>query len=488
MDTPRIVLRFRDVAPGIDTIEAHREVISTQGSVWWGWWRKEFEPDPARLFEDLNRTAPGRVTILDKSTRRAFLAEYLQAARKLGDSDDTRIPRYYAGERNSVSGWLLLRTIIEQPYDNTLAERIGESTLLNLDAATAIPVPSPAAFAYDAVSQKTCVLHLSDLHFGGDYAFLPPKSRSAIGESRRSLTHCLLEDLTRIGLQNHIGLVIITGDFTTRGDWSDPTRTQIFEELKELRSRLGLENQHLVAIPGNHDVIRYPANPGVDVSTFVVAQQSTYQHERDFRLFQEELTGRRWQEPLNRCAAYSLGDTDVQLCALNSCTISATQWTEYGYVGVGSEALARMRALPIVKPTLRMMALHHHLLPVNRVEAPESKGVSLTLDAVDLLDAASEAGVQVALHGHQHLARVCVYERLPMMGGSSSVPLTIVAGGSAGANHSRLPGSERNTYSVLQISPQRVALRMRELRFDGKPGAELFNRDLPIRPRLPGDR
>jgi len=226
----------------------------------------------------------------------------------------------------------------------------------------------------------------------------------------------------------------------------------------------------------------------VAADTLAAANQTRYKHENDYRLFMEELTGRSWKEPLHYYRTFRATEFDLVVAALNSCTITATEWTEYGYVGdLGVSVLAEVGAMPIKKPTFRLISLHHHVVPVNKVEAPYSKGVSLTLDAVDILDAGQRAGFHFLFHGHQHLPRVSRYGRIPSIG-EVDVPtaeMIIVSGGSAGAVASRLPGSERNTYTVLSLGSKSVQLVMRELRTDGKSGATLYDLPLDVAPAMP---
>ena len=40
----RILLRFRDLTQGIQTIDVHNSVVAECGKVYWGWWKKEKEP------------------------------------------------------------------------------------------------------------------------------------------------------------------------------------------------------------------------------------------------------------------------------------------------------------------------------------------------------------------------------------------------------------------------------------------------------------
>ena len=39
-----ILLRFRDTA-SVDTIAEHEAIINRSGFTWWGWWKKDSEPD-----------------------------------------------------------------------------------------------------------------------------------------------------------------------------------------------------------------------------------------------------------------------------------------------------------------------------------------------------------------------------------------------------------------------------------------------------------
>lgn len=480
MDSPRLALRFRDSTPDIDTIAEHRRIIDHEGAVWWGWWRKEFEPEHRRLFRELEDGGPGVVIIVDRSTKRAFEARYLRATQDTSNVENGRLPEYYRAQKARVSGWFLLADIRDIVFDENLGRRLGEDTLLTLVRSEPTPVESVAI----KTIARSHVLHLSDLHFGEDFAFLAEGETPGVEDSRQTLTRCLIDDLRRLGVQSDVGLVIATGDFTTRGDWSDATRNRILREMSTLLTELGLTREYLIALPGNHDVVRYPNDKDVNVAMMAVSKQSRYEHETHFRTFLEELTGRSWKEPLNYSEVFELDNVRIIVCALNSCTITSTAWTEYGYVGTGGlDVLSESVAHAGGDATLTVMALHHHLLPVTHVEVPGAKGVSLTLNAVELLDKALASGVQIVLHGHQHQARIASYGVLPLMSGSPTTPLVIVSGGSLGAKAGRLPGSERNTYSLFRIAADSVQLHMRELRFDAKEGATLYGGPLPIVPK-----
>ena len=187
----------------------------------------------------------------------------------------------------------------------------------------------------------------------------------------------MISDLDRLEVRNDIAAVIVTGDFTTGGDWRDKTRQQVLDEFVALRVALGLKPEQIIAIPGNHDIVRYPENAQISVEALLVENQTTYQHEHDYRLFVDDLVGRSWRNSLNYVQKIKLKNVDLLVCVLNSCTILATRWTEYGFVGnSGLDAIERLQHEHSDRPTYKFMALHHHLLPVADVEAPNSKGVT----------------------------------------------------------------------------------------------------------------
>ena len=482
MASPAIALRFRDTTPRIDTIAAHKKILQREGTVWWGWWKKDFEGSDEDFLAKLFATGENiDVLIIDRSTERMFRATCNRWEPQGAQVDSKRVPEYYRSQISNIYGWFLLVSIQSVDYAAEIGHRFGDKTFLRLDDRT-----EPTAKKSVSRSQnfnKSCVLHLSDLHFGDDYAYRTQDEVVAPGELRRTLTDCLVEDVARIGLADDVAALVVTGDFMSSGNWSDSVRSQALQEFKALQEAFSIAQEHIVVVPGNHDIVRYPDSAEVDIATISVDNQTTYQHEREFRTFVEQLIGRSWQESLNYVWRIHLKQVDLLVCVLNSCTIVATQWTEYGFVGTsGLDAIQQLKAEAIERPTFKFMALHHHLLPVAEVEAPQSRGVSLNLDASQLLDAAQDAGVHVALHGHQHLPKLALYQTIPLMGVNTNRPLHVISNGSTGAVQARLPGNERNTYCAFRLSDAGMELWMREIRPDGKEGAMLYHGPLEVVP------
>lgn len=478
MDTPRLALRFRDVLQDIETIYEHRALIKSKSAVWWGWWKKYFEPIPRATFNSMAGPNEYTVLLVNRETKRNYRATCLKVETDGRKVERDLVPSYYR-YRDDIAAYFLIREIADTDYDDSLGMRLGESTLLLFDGSQPVQVVStnkPTKLA------RKFIVHLSDLHFGSDYAFASQGETQRIGASEKTLTQCLVDDLERLGAVKQVGLVIVTGDFTTQGDWSDETRRTILREFEVLRDALQLERHQVIALPGNHDIVRFPEGSDVDVSSLALSNQTTMNHEMPYRTFVQQLTGRPFDDPLNYSSHFEMNDVEVIVAALNSCAITSTKWTEYGYVGIGGLDVIRTTEPKSrsASSTFKILALHHHPLPVSSVEAPNAKGVSLTLDGVAILEAAAKQEFQLVLHGHQHLPCVSQYARLPMWGESKQSSLIVVAGGSTGAVSNRLPGSERNTYSLIEVTETGFFLKVRELRTDAKAGAMLFDGPLPL--------
>lgn len=480
MDSPSIGLRFRDTTPGVDTIDAHRQIIKENGSVWWGWWKKEFEdPHSDHLSKIGNQFT---AIIINIWASRMFLARVTELIVSPEHPNDIQlIPEYYR-DIEIVYAWFRLESIEEIDYDQNIADKFGDD-----DTFVEIGKPNINARRKERFeihkSSKGSILVLSDLHFGPDYDFLQPGQIPKIGDNKLSLTDSISMDLERIGCKSDIAAILITGDFTSYGEWKDQTISDICSEIHSLRKELNVDVNSILTLPGNHDVVRYPEDRDVDVAQIAVEQQAAYEHERGYRFFLASLLNKSVQEPLDFVKHFALNEVDLLVGALNSCRILATRWTEYGFVGTqGINTIKQLGSTKTERSTFRLLAIHHHLLPVNKVEAPNEKGVTLSLDASLILSTAQSAGVHIAIHGHQHMPHVARYQNLALQGEEDKAPIVVVSNGSSGVSASRRPGDERNTYCILTSSKTDMVLRMRELRTDGKPGVDLFYKSLGITP------
>ena len=119
--TDTILIRSRDFSA--DTIREHSAFLE-QGPryVWWGWWKKEEEPDRCLILEEIREKLKlGELTVrlFDRSTRRYFTAQMTDclfvrnAVMYTPDRDTT--PAYYHNEK--VAAWFRLTSIASLTQD-----------------------------------------------------------------------------------------------------------------------------------------------------------------------------------------------------------------------------------------------------------------------------------------------------------------------------------------------------------------------------------
>lgn len=116
-----------------------------------------------------------------------------------------------------------------------------------------------------SLTRQLQIIHLSDLHFGPDHRFSPP--RTAMGDALKdqgvpTLLDKLLEDLQEPPVADL--LICLTGDFTTTAKYDEFKQAEEFVRnlaaAKVHGAPRGLKNTFLVA--GNHDVVYGSDNVG----------------------------------------------------------------------------------------------------------------------------------------------------------------------------------------------------------------------------------
>jgi len=478
MATPRIIIRFRNVVNDIDTIIEHQKVIEDKDFVSWGWWKKDHEPENIHLFRDV-KAVIYIINTEEKKLYKGYCKSSFHKTRNKPTGDE--VPAYYRNNIERVEGWFNLTEIEEVQYSEDIENIIGQRTLA-LNIKEQLDQEFSINEDYEDLSSKNSILHLSDLHFGDDHGYKQAQHVNDLGAKKFS--EILIADLEVCDFQRDIAAIVITGDLTTQGDWSQNTTEYIISELFEISERLGVNKKNIFICPGNHDVLRYKKDDDRTLEQKNVDSQLEQRHERDFRLFVEDLTGRSRKDDLDYTKVLKLKKANVVLCILNSCRVAAEAiWTEYGYVGeagvsVLKEAKKHLDTLNCSKPAFGLMSLHHHLLPVNAIDQLNSKGVSLTIDAVNLLDKASCSGINIALHGHQHCSRVAQYRKFNYeFEDNDCSPITIVSGGSSGVHQDRRIESMKNSYSVITFDHEGAHLSMREINREGALHRYLFKNE-----------
>jgi 3',5'-cyclic AMP phosphodiesterase CpdA len=247
----------------------------------------------------------------------------------------------------------------------------------------------------DAGAPPVVIAHLSDLHFGAHVA---------------DVVDALVEDVRTAAPT----ITVITGDLTMRA------RTRQFAAAADLLERLPAPR---LTVLGNHDV------PLVSV--------------------------RRLTDPYGRYRDQMRLDLDPVLDAdgvraLGLASMPRWRWKSGRVSRRQAEAVTRVLGAPpsggAPAETLRVLALHH---PVS------SKGLATLVGRRRLLAALAEAGVDLVLAGHTHVATATSLE---LAAGDRSWPVLEVVAGTA--TSSRLRGTGRS-WTLLRVDEATITVEER---------------------------
>jgi 3',5'-cyclic AMP phosphodiesterase CpdA len=504
------------VAP---TIEEHQKVIRKLGWCWWGWWKRPSEDGRSDIWNDLAiQTADGQAVPVglfhsgSGSVYEAFVTDVIKPSGATGiTAEDTirvppqeseHVPLYYR-ESPFSRAWIKITRIEPRPIDffgnysfeeapklpnyaEPLLRRFAGKKIANAEELRgmdttiwrirpSLPADSSEQILLsvqaltDSVSvdvvrcRANAILHLTDMHFAVDANRAQHVWRydSEAAQTR----HTMVEAITSALGQRKIGLVIATGDFTFIGESSEfnEARTGILHLL----GILDLSPDHLVIIPGNHD-IQWTTSAVYDHNAGVV--QAPPAAKRNYEEFYRQLLRHEPNRHLamGRRFALPCGLT-IEVCGLNSSSLETGKHFLAGMGRIDEGAFAEIaQQLGWANAenqtlALRLLAIHHHLALTEDLEPAEGygKGYGLAVDAVRIQRLAARKGVHLALHGHKHRSfiwRSTVYE-LPELTQTQYRlgELSIVGGGSAGSIET--DGSS-NYFNVLAIESGKLTLQI----------------------------
>ena len=424
-----ILLRYSNAEKS--TIQEHEQIAARDGFVWWGWWKKEFEPAADGVLGRLDarcRIEAQRVGLLNRKDARTidgfelYVATCTEVAYGKNGSripcpSPESAPGYY--NKQDFPAWFrftrfepITAAEFKREFggvpglDSTLYEVTRTSESSGFVDWKMHPAPS-----WDMSPRSTrgdTILHLSDLHFGSKHAFASEPKTSSSLPGRPSLLEKLIEVLEARPTAT-VGIIVVSGDLISRSE--DGAYNDAIEFLSRLCDYLHLGHEHVVLLPGNHDINLLREN------TFT----RTYEHERSFRNFLSAFYGEQDVRELDRVHRYLTPlKWDISVVALNSSRLRSLETRDYGYVG----AHRYRPLLEFVTDTLRqtkrqdpnrtllVASMHHHLVLIDEVVIPDqARPVSVTIDAGEILANFQDFGVQLLLHGHRHVPFVAYVRR-----------------------------------------------------------------------------
>lgn len=456
MSLQTIVLRFYDF--DYETIREHVKLINDRNFTWWAWWKKLQEPWQGRALEGVASLCPINIGLANRVANEYYVAKcekvvFDDTGSRMPSPDAEFTPNYY---RHSIHpAWFKISSISKITAEDFTSSFAGipkgDGTLFVVNRESqglvlldeGIPNPNTVRTRGDSI------LHLSDIHFGEDhgYSVLKKKKTPLSGNSLSQIIESVINSLG--GLT--IGLLVVSGDVLTKGDPEGYVVAQNF--LVDLLRRLKLGKDHLVIVPGNHDI---------SISDFQTAPYQ-YEPEDPYRNFLKSFYGVD-DNRIERLQHFiTPSDWRLNFLSLNSSSIRKKDFMDYGFVGkdkydpflkVLNDANGpRTAGQLIADRVLNFVVLHHHILPVQDVDLPEpERPVSLMLDAGQLVSSFQNAKIHFVLHGHQHVPFIGRTARVRRQQGTwlnCEQPLTVLGSGSSGAHVGRLFNVIRNnTLSV----------------------------------------
>lgn len=514
------LFRYRDLIA--DTLTEHRKIIespdNSQGC-WWGWWKRPSEdgrPDVWNslqqqiasngfavigLFnsgatEDSTAVVRARVeeVIVPEKGANGFIAPVL------GVEQLELVPEYYRKSPFSRA-WLRITDIdsaqseffckysfsvppqlpgIPPHYLSRLKGKIikDREELRAMDTTIWQVRPkndgdhdekflAPGIRITDAVSIEAVkvvgnkILHLTDLHFAtGDHR--KQHVWSYAGESKRST---LAESVGMAMAGQGIGVVVVTGDFTFMA--AEEEFRQAAASMNQLLGSLGLGPDHMVIVPGNHD-IQWRKSASEKYKPDAKVESASGEATKNYREFYRRLLQHTGSDSLSMGRRYLFPHGGVvDICGLNSSNLESGKNFLAGMGRVDPTEFARVRMsmgwATRDHHALRLLIMHHHLTATEDVESPAefSKGFGMAIDAKKILREAAKAGVHLVLHGHRHRVfvwRESVFENPEEIQKSWELgDVSILGGGSAGSNDVI---DNKNYFNVLDVSSTAIGLQI----------------------------
>lgn len=503
-----LLLRFRDLScPMNQTIERHKQLIESEGYVWWGWWNKGHEKLPSTTIEELKIHEGNIVIFLFDSAQKTFykancLGIESNYGTPIATPSDRHTPEYY--KENTHPIWFKFKNIesidpkqiidsmsyedMEDLFKSETHYKIYENKVIasadelaeqnrtiwrlrdkkNEDKSGEIRLkdmteiqPRHFDLSYKT-SRRNSLLWLSDPHFTdlGHHEF------SLDGEQAKPDKSTLSKTIDRAyfsGEQSHdIASLLISGDLTWKGSSDEFDLAARF--LEHICSIHSLDKSWLAICPGNHDLSFFAedlSKLNTDNITF-----NCEQSKKAYSEFYAKFFDLKPNSSMSSGRRFLLNNTiPVEIVMLNSVTLQQTKDSFQGHGFIGEDQLTEVVEQMKLserkgRNVTRICVMHHHLLPVSLTQdAYVDAKYSTVLDAERLARWLSKYEFDFLLHGHMHQNFHCSLERHEITHKENSKnpnKLNVLSLGSSGVKASHTGESHGNWCCKIHFDEDKI--------------------------------
>lgn len=333
------------------------------------------------------------------------------------------------------------------------------------------------------------LFHLSDLHYGRRDANRSAHFFTTDPTRRTPRPETLATAVIETAAQRRPAAIVVSGDIAWSGVQEDYDFAFTF--LDTVRTRLGIP---IVIAPGNHDVDWSAPSDAERQDAYIAFVQRFY--DAEFATFFPHFDATSDRRRYDLTSLHRIGQATI---------ITVNSAAAVGPAGprCGMCDKPRQAAPPIlVDPTaltywedqlrgdddLRILVIHHHLLPFKESHRHETVDPMTPEDRTDDTLVANSARVQawlaahrftMVLHGHKHRAHVR-YDVLATRHDEQMRDIVVLGAGSAGVHEDERAGDDPLSFYVVDAQPLRRGVY--NVRVD------TFRIDAPdLRPRVVAD-
>jgi len=532
-----MALRFRDlVTPPDGTIEQHRDIITDQGNVYWGWWAKAGEQCPNRFLDLQNilSNSSEQVLLFDSGQSKLYRANLIDIAfsnthEGMACPDLSLTPEYYR-ERN-FKAWFKFDSISEIDSDNVGSElhlhsyfegnfglfknnepfkdffnkqvssveelRHQDRTIWFLKPFVDGEHETKEILLYNSSNVDPSIfpknyskLFSSKIHWVTDLHFSDAPYRHAHDdEEHRKPIKVLIEEK----FKEKLNALIISGDMTWSATRDEFDKTRNFYEYLCSNTKLAFDK--IGFCPGNHDLAydgalkpeqqealrkyhlinREPTTVtklSATETELLRAMETSSTNKEEYERHFESVLSIKPNEYLSMGRKYLInGQRPVDICFLNSNSLEQYKnlFQGNGFIGEKQRSDASKKMgwdFPKAYGALRIMVLHHNLLPIEYSRVPylgASPG-SVVYDAQATLKWCYEKGVDVILHGHTHQRSLV---KLEDWASGERKSVWLVGLGSTSVHQSHLVYGHLNQLAELDFSNQFISVQFFNIHDNG---------------------